>query len=106
LQRPIEIPIQLQTASAIQRLLARRVHDARLAIGLTQKTLAARAGVTLPSLRRFEQTGEISLKHLTRIFYALGRIDDFNAILRPAPAATMAELESRVNQPVRKRGSR
>ena len=64
-------------------------------LGLKQTTLAARAGVALPTLRRFEQTGEVSLKYLMRICHALGRLDEFEKILRPPPAATMAELESR-----------
>jgi hypothetical protein len=71
-----------------------------------QATLAARAGVALPTLRRFEQTGEASLKHLMRICHALGRIDEFDTIIRSPPAATMAELEARHSQPKRKRGSR
>ena len=75
-------------------------------MGLKQTTLASRAGVTLASLRRFEQTGAISLKHLMRICHALGRLDEFDPILRPPPAATMAELEARANRPARKRGSR
>jgi len=97
---------QLQTPASAQRLLAERVREARVGLGLKQSTLAARAGVALPTLRRFEQVGEVSLKHLTRICHALGRLDEFENILRPPPAATMAELESRVTKPKRKRGSR
>ena len=97
---------QLLTPSAAQRLLADRVRDARLAMGFKQSTLAARAGVSLPTLRRFEQTGEISLKHLMLICYVLSRLNDFDGLLRPATAATMAELESRLARPKRKRGSR
>src|SRR5438477_12987749 len=98
--------LQLQTPVTAQRELARRLRDARVGLGLKQSTLATRAGVSLPSLRRFEQTGEISLKHLMRLCHALGRLDEFDSILRPPPAATMAELEARVAGPIRKRGSR
>lgn len=97
---------QLQTPASAQRLLADRVREARVLLGLKQSTLAARAGVALPTLRRFEQMGEVSLKHLTRICHALGRLDEFESILRPPAAATMAELESRFTTPKRKRGSR
>jgi HTH-type transcriptional regulator/antitoxin HipB len=99
-------PIQLQTPLGAQKALAARVREARVGLGLKQTTLADRAGVTLASLRRFEQTGEVSLKHLMRICHALGRLDEFEALLRPPPAATMAELEARVTRPLRKRGSR
>lgn len=87
-------------------MLAARLRDARVGLGLKQTTLATRAGVALATLRRFEQRGEVSLKHLMRICYALGRIDEFETVFRPAPAATMAELEARVVRPQRRRGSR
>lgn len=102
----IEGLISLLTPSDVQRLLADRVRDARVQLGLTQKTLAERAGVTYATLRRFERTGEISLKYLLRICNALGRLDEFDRLLKPPPAASLAELESRVARPARKRGSR
>ncbi len=87
-------------------MLAARVREARVALGLKQTTLAARAGVTVPTLRRFEQTGEVSLKYLARICHALGRLDEFDSLFRPPHAATMAELETQATRPKRKRGSR
>ncbi len=97
---------QLYTPTDMQLRLAERLRALRIAIGLKQSTLADRSGVSLPSLRLFEQRGQISLKHLMRICHALGRLDDFDALFKPAPAATMAELESRQAKPIRKRGSR
>lgn len=90
----------------MQRLLADRLRDLRLSDGLTQATLASRAGVTLASLRRFERTGEGSLKLVLAVAFALGRIDEFETILRPPPAASIDELDSRLARPTRKRGSR
>ena len=101
----IDFP-QLLTPASAQRLLADRVREARVALGLKQSTLAARAGVALPTLQRFEQIGEVSLKHLMRICHALGRLDEFETILRPPPPVTMAELEARAGSPKRRRGSR
>jgi transcriptional regulator with XRE-family HTH domain len=86
--------------------LADRVRQARIQLGWKQTTLSTRAGVTLGSLRRFEQTGEISLKHLLRLVHALGRLDELDLLLKPAPSATLAELEARISTPIRKRGSR
>lgn len=102
---PIDIS-QLQIPASAQRMLAGRVREARVAQNLMQTTLAARAGVALPTLRRFEQTGQVSLKHLMRICGALGRLDEFENVLRPPPAATMGELESQVAPRRRNRGSR
>jgi HTH-type transcriptional regulator/antitoxin HipB len=98
--------IQLQTPLEAQHALAARARAARVEQGLKQATLAKRAGVTLASLRRFEQNGEVSLKHLMRICHALGRLEEFDPVLRLPPAATMAELVSRVTRPARRRGSR
>lgn len=101
----LELP-QFQTPLEAQRMLADRVQQARVGLGWKQTTLAVRSGVALPTLRRFEQTGEMSLKHLMRICHALGRLDDFERLLRPPPVATMAELEARAARPQRKRGTR
>jgi len=101
----VNFPEVLAPASA-QRLLAQRLRDARVALGLKQSTLASRAGVSLPTLRRFEQKGEISLKYLTRICHALGRLDEFENLFRPPPARSMADLEASASRPKRKRGSR
>ena len=89
-----------------QRVLADRVRAARVGMGLKQKTLAQRAGVTLATLRRFEQKGEISLKYLMRICHVLGRLDEFENLFKPPSAASMAELEMRLATPARKRGTR
>ncbi len=75
-------------------------------MGLTQKTLALRSGVTLATLRRFERTGEVSLKYLARLAHALSHLDEFDQLFKPAPAGSLAELESRVARSERKRGSR
>jgi transcriptional regulator with XRE-family HTH domain len=98
--------LQLQSPSGMQKRLADRLRAARVLAGLKQSTLATRAGVSLGSLRLFEQRGEISLKHLMRICHALGRLDELEGLFLPPPAATLAELEARLEQPARRRGSR
>lgn len=99
-------PLQLRTPPEVQRLLADRVRQLRLSMGLKQSTLARRSGVTLASLRRFEQIGEASLKHFLMICHALGRSDEFSNLLQPPPARTLAELEARTARPARRRGSK
>lgn len=99
-------PLQLCTPPEVQRLLANRARQLRLSLGFKQSTLARRSGVTLASLRRFEQTGEVSLKHLLMICHALGRTDEFANLLQPPPARTLAELEARTARPTRRRGSK
>jgi transcriptional regulator with XRE-family HTH domain len=100
------LQLQLRTPGEMQRQLAERLRATRVFAGFKQSTLATRAGVSLGSLRPFEQRGEISLKHLLRICHALGRLDELEGLFLPPPAATLAELESRLEQPKRRRGSR
>ena len=99
------LQFQLLTPFDVQRQVAARLRSLRLAAGLTQSTLAVRAGVSVVSLRRFEQRSTISLKHLLRLCSALGRLEEFDTLLRPAAATTMAELEVRASVRQRKRGS-
>lgn len=96
---------QLRTPVEVQRDLATRLRSLRLDAGLTQATLATRAGVSVVSLRRFEQRGTIALKSLLRLCSALGRLDEFDGLLHPPTATTMAELEARTSVGRRQRGS-
>lgn len=98
-------PILVFPADAAE-LLAKRARDLRLADGLTRETLAARAGVTPASLKRFERTGKASLELLLKLAAAFGRLDDFKTVLQPGEFRTMAELERHAQCPTRKRGSR
>jgi transcriptional regulator with XRE-family HTH domain len=92
------------TPEQVSRRLAARVKALRLARGWKQVTLADRSGVSLASLRRFEESGRISLENLLEIAFALNRLDDFEALLQVPPAATLAELEAGERRPARKRG--
>ena len=85
--------------------LAERVRQLRLLRKWKQSTLAEAAGVSLASLRRFEQTGQISLKSLLRLSFALGQLSEFDELLRLPAAGSLAELEVRSRVSERKRGS-
>ena len=55
----------------------------RKQIGLSQSQLAQRSGVSLGSVKRFEQTGQISLESLLKLVQILDRLNDFELILKP-----------------------
>ncbi len=97
---------QLETPEGVATALAERCRRLRLARKWKQSTLAERAGVSLASLRRFEQTGRISLKSLLRLSFALGRLGDFDSLLQPPPADSIAALEDMTSKPRVKRGVR
>ena len=53
--------------------------------GLSQAELARRSGISLGSLKRFEQTGQISFESLLRLANTLDRLTDFERLLKPGP---------------------
>ena len=97
---------QLETPEGVAAALAERCRDLRLVRKWKQSTLAERAGVSLASLRRFEQTGRVSLKSLLRLSFALGRLGDFDSLLQPPPADSIEALERVTSKPQVKRGVR
>ena len=61
----------ISTPNDVAKQIAARVKARRLELNLTQEGMAARAGLKFATYRRFEQTGEISLKGLLQIGFAL-----------------------------------
>lgn len=94
----------LETPEQVSQKLAARAKALRLARGWKQITLAERSGVSLASLRRFEDSGKISLQSLLDLAFALNRLDDFDTLLQPPRASSLAELERAEQRPARKRG--
>jgi len=99
--------IQLHNPGEITARLAARVRAERLRMEWKQETLAARSGVSLPTVSRYERTGRTSLENLLRLCHALGRLDEFADLLKPAAASSIEELSQRTGEaPARKRGVR
>ena len=98
--------LSTQSAPEMASLLAGRLRGLRLNVGWTRVTLAARAGVTPASLKRFETTGKGSLELVLKIAHALGRLDELAPLWQLPPARSLEELERRAAQPVRRRGRR
>jgi transcriptional regulator with XRE-family HTH domain len=84
--------------------LAKRARRRRLDENLTQPGLAARAGVTVASLRRFERTGAVSLENLIRIALALGVASEFSQLFPPRETRSLDEIIAAPKQ--RQRGKR
>jgi transcriptional regulator with XRE-family HTH domain len=94
----------LNTPEETAKQLAEKVRRLRLSRNWKQATLASRSGVSLASLRRFEQTGLVSLQSFLSIAFALGRLDDFESLLQPPAIHSIAELEKINRAPKPKRG--
>ena len=85
--------------------IASRVKSRRLELNLTQEGLASRAGVKFATYRRFEQTGEISLRGLLQIGFALNCLDEFNTLFAQRQYRSIDDVlnEQSIN---RKRGKK
>lgn len=80
------------TPHDVEGLLAERLRAARRALGWTQAELASRSGVSVATIARLERSGQGQLSSLLHLCAALGRLDDFEALLKPAPPRTMDDL--------------
>lgn len=86
--------------------LADNVRERRLAMDLTQEGLALRSAVPLPTLRKFEQKGVISLEALLKILLVVGGLEEIIEATKPKKVAFSSIEEVLKESPVRKRGSR
>ncbi|MEM6394769.1 MAG: helix-turn-helix transcriptional regulator [Bacteroidota bacterium] len=60
--------------------LAARHKQLRKQMGYTQANMARRSGVSLGSLKRFEQSGEVSLSNLLKLARILGKLEEFEQV--------------------------
>ena len=78
----------------------------RLRQGLTQAGLAKRSGVSLPTLRKFEQRGLISLESFLKLLMALGSLEDVVSAV-DAGGESFSSIDEVLEKPKgRKRGWR
>ena len=96
--------VNMLSITDIQNRLTSQLRTARLDANLTQAGLAKRSGVSLGSLKRFEQTGEISLTGFISLAYALRLESGLIDALEPQKAQTMDQLLERDNPRKRQRG--
>ncbi len=94
-----------ETPQEVAIRIARQVKARRLEMNLTQEGLCVRAGIKLPTYRRFERTGEISLKGLLQIAFALNALRDFEALFTQKQYQSLDEVLAESNVK-RKRGKK
>ncbi len=76
--------MSLISVSKSQNKLAEYMRARRLGLELTQEGLAERSGVKLRTLRKFEQTGLVSLESFLKLSMALGCLQDFVNAAEPS----------------------
>lgn len=74
------------------KIISQNVKARRLEKDLTQAGLASRAGIKLPTYRKFERTGEISLSNLLKIAWCLDQLSDFDSLFTKKQYASIEEV--------------
>ncbi len=65
-----------------QKELSERFKTIRKSKKITQSDLVKRSGVSLGSVKRFEQSGQISLESLLKLAYVVDRLSDFDFVFK------------------------
>ena len=99
--------LNLLVSSDIKKQLAADVKRLRLVVhGWKRDTLAQRSGVPSSTIKRFESTGEISLRQFLMLVQALGMLSRFDHLLETdVEGMRMDDLLQQVDRNERKRGS-
>ena len=92
----------LQTPHDVQMALAKRARERRLLLNITQAELAERSGVSLASVRRFETSGEISLRSFLALALVLEELKEVAELFQPPPPMSLFAKNSRPRKRSRK----
>lgn len=71
------------TVSKAQEKLVEHARARRLSLGLTQEGLAKRAGVSLSTLRKYEQKGVICLESFLKLMLVLKALEGIVSSVKP-----------------------
>lgn len=84
--------VSVPTESKTTKNLVERFKKRRKELGISQKDLSVRSGVSYASIRRFEEAGEISLTSLIKLANAIDCLNDFDALFKNAKISSLKEL--------------
>lgn len=83
-----------KTWTEIDTAIAKRMVELRKRKKISQKELAAKSGVSLGSVKRFEQSGEISLRSFTKLTIALEVEGELETLFSEVPFESIEEVIS------------
>ena len=86
------INLYQKTWNEIDNDIANRMVKLRKRRKITQQALAAKSGVSLGSIKRFEQSGEISLQSLTKLAIALEVEGELDTLFDSVPFQSIEEV--------------
>lgn len=81
-----------RTPNEIDKLIAARIRDIRKRKKLSQEKLSEKSGVSLGSLKRFENSGEISLNSLAKLAIALSCENELERLFEDIPFESIQEI--------------
>lgn len=96
--------VLMMTPQEIGRHIAKQVQAKRLSLNFSQKTLSERSGVSFGVLKKFEQTGKISLESLLKIALILGFLEEFKGLFKQIEPEHLVSLDELLKNKNRKRG--
>jgi transcriptional regulator with XRE-family HTH domain len=94
----------MKTSQELQREIAQKARAKRLDLNLSQQTLSEKSGVSYGVLKKFEQSGQISLESLLKLALALGSTAGFEGLLAPKRPEEALSLDELMKDRTRKRG--
>lgn len=74
--------VNTRTIESVTADLVSRIKLRRKEAKISQSKFSTLSGVSFSSIRRFEETGEVSLKSLIKIANALDYLEDFDLLFR------------------------
>ena len=86
------INLYQKTWEEINTEIANRMVQLRKRKKISQKALSVKSGVSLGSLKRFEQTGEISLQSFTKLAIALEVEGELESLFSEVPFDSIEEI--------------
>ncbi|MDD4821702.1 MAG: helix-turn-helix transcriptional regulator [Bacteroidales bacterium] len=95
-----------KTPDILMMGVAERVKERRLEKNWTQKMLATKAGISFSSYRRFEASGEISMRSLVMIAFALDMTDEFDTLFCGKTYQSVDDIINAEQSKQRKRGTK
>jgi len=96
----------LKSSTELAKDISKRAKQKRIQLNLTQQELAERSGVSFGSVKRFEQKGEISLKHLLQIAIVLRTAGEFESLFKEQRYQTIEDVIREKSKTERKRAGR
>jgi len=98
--------LNINNPKHLANLLSSEFVKQRLKQNISQKELAEKSGVSLGSLKRFENTSQISLKHLLQLAVTLDMAEFFHSIQNYSETMSIDDVIKLKQNKTRKRAGK